>query len=202
MQSDGHFAFQDLHANAVVSWEYTLPGLTGFDWSSCSMGKAIDALYDACVELQQNGDLYLDEDFMNGMFDKIYIDSVGNPAPLPPLQETMKYQYEEKQTVAVDGSRVLPYDQLNTEMFYPVRPENQHTTHLVKEMACEVGECILKELCDPKKALSDYISCKEGKFSWGETTDEEHEACIGRMVTNDSAESPFARLTQQMQQFS
>ncbi len=68
-------------------------------------------------------------------------------------------------------------------------------------MACEVAECILTELCDPKKALSDYLSCKEGKFSWGETTDEEHEACLGRMATNDLAKSPFAGLTQQMQQF-
>ena len=31
-------------------------GRMGFDWSSRSMGKAIDALYDLCVELQQNGD--------------------------------------------------------------------------------------------------------------------------------------------------
>jgi len=82
-----------------------------------------------------------------------------------------------------------------------VRPENQQTSDLVKKMAIEVADCILKELCDPKKALSDYLSCKEGKFSWGETSDEVHEACLGRMATNDFAESPFAGLTQQMQQF-
>ena len=138
---------------------------------------------------------------MNAIFDNIYVDSDGNPGPLPPLQEAMTYQYEEKQTIALDGSKVLPFDQLNAEMFYPQRPENQQTTDLVKEMASEVAECIMKELCDPKKALSDYLSCKEGKFSWGETTDEEHKACLGMMATNDSAESPFAGLTQQMQQF-
>lgn len=176
-------------------------GRTGFDWSSRSMGKAIDSLYSACLELQQNGELYLNEEFMNAIFDNIYVDSTGNPAPLLPLQEAMTYQYEERQTVAIDGSKVLPYDQLNAEMFYPVRPENQQTSDLVKKMAIEVADCILKELCDPKKALSDYLSCKEGKFSWGETSDEVHEACLGRMATNDFAESPFAGLTQQMQQF-
>ena len=176
-------------------------GRTGFDWSSRSMGKALDALHSACTELQHDGDLFLNEDFMNAIFDTIYEDSEGNAAPLPPLQDAMKYQYEEKKTVAIDGYKVLPYDKLNAEMFYPSRPENIQTTELVKEMACEVAECILKELCDPKKALSDYLSCKEGKFSWGETTEEEHEACLGRMATNDSAESPFAGLTQQMQQF-
>lgn len=176
-------------------------GRDGYDWSSRSMGKALDALYSACVDLQENSDLYLDEDFMNAIFDNIYVDSDGNPGPLPPLQEAMTYQYEEKQTIALDGSKVLPFDQLNAEMFYPQRPENLQTTDLVKEMASEVAECIMKELCDPKKALSDYLSCKEGKFSWGETTDEEHNACLGMMATNDSAESPFAGLTQQMQQF-
>jgi hypothetical protein len=43
-------------------------------------------------------------------------------------------------------------------------------------MAIEVADCILKELCDPKKALPDYLSCKVGKFSWGKTSDEVHEA--------------------------
>ena len=140
-------------------------GQTGFNWSSRSMGKTLDALHSACIELQQNGDLFLTKDFMNAIFDNIYEDSEGNPAPLPPLQEAMKYQYEEKQTVVIDGSKVLPHDQLNAEMFYPSRLENQQTTELVKELACEVAECILTELCDPKKALSDYLSCKEGKFS-------------------------------------
>ncbi len=128
-------------------------GRTGFDWSYHSMGKAIDALLSACVELKQEGELFLDEDFMNAIFDNNYIDSKGNPAPLPTLQKSMKYQYEQKQTVAVDVSKVLPHDQLNAEMFYPVQPESQQTTDVVKVMALVVAECILKELCDPKKSL-------------------------------------------------
>ena len=54
---------------------------------------------------------------------------------------------------------------------------------------------------DPTKATSDYLTCVDGKFSWGNTSDEEHEACIGRMATHDPAESPFAVLTCQMQAF-
>jgi hypothetical protein len=30
----------------------------------------------------------------------------------------MSYQSEVKQTPAIDGSKVLPYDQLNAELFY------------------------------------------------------------------------------------
>ena len=39
----------------------------------------------------------------------------------------------------------------------------------------------------------------EGKFSWGQTTDEEHFAFLGKMATNDPAETLFASLTRQLQ---
>ena len=68
-------------------------------------------------------------------------------------------------------------------------------------MAVKVAVCTLQELRDPKKATSDYLSSAEGKFSWGGTTEEEHQACMGKMATNDPAESPFATLTQQLQSF-
>ena len=116
------------------------------------MGKAIDALYNASVQIEQDGKLYL-EKFMNGIFNEIYTDQDGNDAPLPPLEEAMQYQYEVKQTPALDGSKVLPFDQLNAELFYLTRKENIDTNEIVKVMACEVAECLLEELSDPKKQL-------------------------------------------------
>ena len=98
-------------------------------------------------------------------------------------------------------SKVLPIDQLNAELFYPQRPENVETTETVQLMACEVAECIIKELRDPNKATSDYLSSVEGKFRWGQITDDEHIKCIGKMATNDAAESPFASRTCQLQSF-
>ena len=89
-----------------------------------SMGKAIDALYNASVQIEQDGKLYLDEKFMNEIFNEIYTDQDGNDVPLPPLKEAMQYQYEVKQTPALDGSKLLPFDQLNAELFYPTRKEN------------------------------------------------------------------------------
>ena len=90
---------------------------------------------------------------------------------------------------------------LKAELFYPSRKENVATRETVQKMAVEMANCFLKELRDPKKATSDYLTSSEGKFSWGFTTEEEHNALIGKSATNDSAESPFAMLTQQMQQF-
>ena len=90
---------------------------------------------------------------------------------------------------------------LKAELFYPSRKENVATRETIQKMAVKMANCFLKELRDPKKATSDYLTSSEGKFSWGFTTEEEHNALIGKSATNDSAESPFAMLTQQMQQF-
>ena len=103
-----------------------------------------------------------------------------------------------QQTPAIDGKKVLPFDTLNAELFYPQREKNKDTTKLLKEMAVEVGKCLLTEFCDPKKATLDYLSSDWGKFSWGETAEEEHLEFVGKMATNDPAESPFAGLTRQL----
>ena len=96
---------------------------------------------------------------------------------------------------------MIPFDMLKAELFYPTRKENVATTSTVQKMAVEMAECFLKELRDPKKATSDYLTSAEGKFSWGYTTEDDHNALIGKSATNDSAERPFAMLTQQIQQF-
>ena len=105
-------------------------GQTGYDWSARSMGKAIDALHDALMKIESDGSLFLNEEFMNQFFSLIHEDGEGNPAPLEPLEEAMRYQFEERQTPAIDGSKVLPIDQLNAELFYPQRPENVETLKL------------------------------------------------------------------------
>ena len=73
-----------------------LLGQMGYDWSSQSMGKAIDALESTLVDIECNGELYLNEDYMSKIFDNIYTDSNGNSAPLKPLQDAMKYMFETK----------------------------------------------------------------------------------------------------------
>lgn len=133
---------------------------------------------------------------------KIYTDAKRNPWPLPPLQDAMQYQYEEKKTNDVNGSKVLPYDRINAEMLYPKQQENKDTTTLCVDMAAEeVAPAIIEQCVDSKKALSNYLTSIGGKFSWGKTTEDEHQASIGKNAKNDPTESQFAALTQQLHNF-
>jgi hypothetical protein len=85
-------------------------------------------------------------------------------------------------------------------MFYPNRKENIESTPTVITMAAEeLAPAVIEQIEDPKKALSDYASAVDGKFSWGQTSEDEHIASIGKNATNDPAESPFAQLTRQLQ---
>ena len=113
----------------------------------------------------------------------------------------MTYQFETKIFQTLDDSKVLPFNKLHTELFYPDINENTQTTELVNEIAVKVALTLLNALCDPKKATSDYLSRKNGRFSWGKTSEEEHAACISKMTTNNPAKSPFAALTRQLQYF-
>ena len=55
------------------------------------MRKAIDALHDALVKIEGNGELFLDEQFMTDIFSKIDEDEQGKRQPLEPLKEAMEY---------------------------------------------------------------------------------------------------------------
>ena len=63
---------------------------------------------------------------------------------------------------------MLPHDQLMAELLYLQRQVNMDTTKTVKLMACEIAQTILKELRDPNKATSDYLTSVDGEFGWSQ----------------------------------
>ena len=72
----------------------------------------------------------------------------------------------------MDGSRVLTFDKLKAEFFYPESTDNISTKALATKMAVQMDGCLLTELWYPKKEKSDYLSSDEGKFGWVYTTQE------------------------------
>ena len=168
------------------------------DWSIRSMGKVIDLLEKAMIKISNDGSIMLCEAHMMSIFQPL-IDTI------PEFAEFVEFMFEHKESPTIiknesnltdfNNSKVLPYDLLRAELFYPTREENIATQTVCTNMDVEVAQTMLVELRDPKKATSDYLSSGKGKFSWGETTHEQHVACIGLMATNDPAESPFAGLS-------
>lgn len=57
---------------------------------------------------------------------------------------------------------------------------------------------MLKELHNPTMATSCYLNSTAGLFSWGNTSDDEHFACLGIRETDDATESPFASFSHQL----
>ena len=62
-------------------------GAVGYNWSPRSMGKSLDALHDAMVEIEQDGEKLLNEDFMGAIFNVIGEEN----EPLEPLMDFMKF---------------------------------------------------------------------------------------------------------------
>ena len=71
-------------------------------------------------------------------------------------------------------------------------------------MTCEVVECLKAELrypILPKPCRITFQASMASSDMAKHLADAEHTATIGKIATNDLAESPFARLTQQLQSF-
>ena len=58
-------------------------GSQGYDWSVLSMGKVIYALEEAMVKIEDDGAIFLDEDFMSDIFSNI----MEGDNKLEPLEE-------------------------------------------------------------------------------------------------------------------
>ncbi len=85
-----------------------------------------------------------------------FIQEDGNPALLPSLKDAMQYHYKVKQMYAIDGSTVLPYNQMNADVFHPSQTENIDTKPITKDKSAkDLAPTMLSELCDPKKDLSE-----------------------------------------------
>lgn len=165
-------------------------------WSVRSMGRALDALEKAMLVLEERGECVLDEEFMMGIFDKI-------KEELPEFSDYMEHMYDEKAHVVVGGAApsVHSFSELRDELFCPTAQCNRDTDHVVRMLAGTAAATIVVEMGDEKKATHNHLSSADGKWSWEQTTDAEHEAGKGKLAVNDPAESSLGRTTRQLQAY-
>ena len=86
------------------------------NWLERSMGRAVDLMYNAFVQVESDGEKMLDEDFIMNIFSLLY-------AEIPELEEYLTYFFEEKESNVVGSysrsDRVLAIDLAKCEVFYP-----------------------------------------------------------------------------------
>ena len=151
-------------------------------WGEKSMGRVIDLVYDAFVNIQADGALILNYDFMMGIFGELQTE-------LPEFNTYMTWYFEEKESNPIGSTskahRVLSVDKGTEMLFYPTDKQNMQTSELCSTLASGLASCLILELEDPRKANSDYLSVKGGKYSWAEVSDADKDACMGMKAVND-----------------
>ena len=171
--------------------------LQEYNWGARSMGRIVDILEMKLVEINQTVDLVLDQNYMMGLFDDIVEE-------LPPFKEYLKYMYEKKTmfTIGKSKSKEVPLALLRNEIFHPQIEDNVSSTELVKKLALIATEAFLVELRDTRKATYKYLSSSGSKFSYEHCPEETKKDMLGKMATNDLAESSFGGVTNQLQKYS
>eukprot|EP00957_Ditylum_brightwellii_P076761 5834319-Ditylum_brightwellii.AAC.1 len=53
----------------------------------------------------------------------------------------------------------------------------------------------MSELCNKDKATVEYLSSADGRFSFLNTSDDDHRATLGNIGNNDNNEHPFGAFT-------
>ena len=167
--------------------------LSEFEFGVLDMGIVVDLLEKAMISVSEDGELLLDEDFMMNIFSDIG-DCVD------PFADYITHLFEEKQSNGVSGSRrkedkVLPFDLLRAELFYPTRAENRQTHDMCCRLAVEIATTILMELRDLEKATHKYLTSAEGMYSSGKITEADRRACMNMMAHNSISESNHASST-------
>lgn len=72
-----------------------------------------------------------------------------------------------------NDDKVLPYDQLQAELFYPSQADIWQTCYLVCYLAKEASKIFLIEFGDTSNATSNYLSSIDGKFSIANNTEDD-----------------------------
>jgi hypothetical protein len=103
--------------------------LSEYGWRERSMGRAITLLHDAFMEVQGDGALLLEENFIMTIISPLYKE-------IPPLKEYLDYLFEEKEGNVIgshkEDEHVLAINEAMAELFFPQKMENRQTTEFAK----------------------------------------------------------------------
>eukprot|EP00957_Ditylum_brightwellii_P185201 14103582-Ditylum_brightwellii.AAC.1 len=89
------------------------------------------------------------------------------------------------------GRKTVPLAALSSELFSLTSDAHKNSSVLAANLAVVVATSILTKLYDNKKATVSYLSGLDGKFSWGQISNEDCAAGLQKMAVNDPVEHSF-----------
>jgi hypothetical protein len=159
-------------------------------WGEHSMGRAITLLHDAFVEVQGDGALLLEKNFIMKIFSPLYEE-------ITPLKEYLDYHFEEKEGNVIGShkvhERMLAINEATAELFFAQKMENRQTTEFCKELLVGVVTTFLTKLTGPRKSTHNYIN--DGLLVFNNLSAVEKEVSLSMRANNDPSEGNFATFT-------
>ncbi len=154
------------------------------------MGRAVTLLHDTFVDVQGDGSLLLEENFIMNIFSPLYKE-------IPPLKQYLDYHFEEKEGNVIGSNKehdcVLAIDKAMADLFFPQKMENHQTTEFCHKLVVGVATILLTELIDPTKSTHNYIN--DGLLAFNNLSVAEKEASLGMRANNDPSKGNFATFT-------
>ena len=169
-----------------------------YGFGVADMATVVDLMDEAFFEMVNNGEKVLDEDFMMDIFKNL-------KEKLPPLQEYLDFMFEDRQGCVVGSSckedKVLPWDLLKAQLFYPTRCDIVQSQDDCVELASEAAQVFRREFRDERKATHKYLSEVVGERSIGQIGIAEKEAGLGISASNCVSERGHGASTSDLQTF-
>ncbi len=129
--------------------------LSEYGWGERSMERVIISINDAFVEVQGDGALLLEENFIMKIFSTLYEE-------IPPIKEYLDYHFEEKEGNMIGSHKVHEHvrtiDEAMAKVFFPQKMENRRTAEFCKELSVGVATTLLTKLTNPRKSTHNYIN--------------------------------------------
>jgi hypothetical protein len=172
--------------------------LSAHKFGVAEMANVVDIMDKAFNKVVTDGSKMMNEKFMMDMFSKL-------TRKIPPFADYLTYMFSEKRSNLVGPctkeERVLPWEMVRSEMFYPTRVDLIETTTFVPELASHAGAIFRAEFRDKTKATHKYLSAIGGKQSIKKIKKAQRLAGRGVDASNSVSESGHAGLGEDLDRF-
>ena len=158
------------------------------------MGSAADTIHGVCKDIIDNVTLIHNDLYILHIFDELRDE-------LPEFKAFLEYEFENKNSAYVEDSKekAVPLKELVKELFSPENLDNQDSTDTLEKIAAIGIAELVVDMENENKATYKYLSISGSEFSYEHCPEDVKKSMLGKIASNDLAESSFAGVTAQVQ---